>query len=263
MGNTARSGTLIVGPLLDFFEALGRVLIVSFESVRWLFRRPVRVVRWIEAMHFVGVESAFIVAITGLFGGMVLALQSTYALRLFAAESLVGGTVALSLMREIAPVFTAVMVTARVGSAMTAEVGNMRVTEQIDAIRAMGVSPIQYLLSPRLLACVLMMPLLEIFFSLVGMIGAYVVSVQLLNCDAGVFFESVRDSLLASDISMGIIKAFVFGFIVAAIAGRRGYDATGGARGVGAATTRAVVETSVAILIANYLITQALVKTVV
>ncbi|HVY48738.1 MAG TPA: ABC transporter permease, partial [Minicystis sp.] len=182
----------------------------------------------------------------------------TYALRAFSAEGRVGGIVAVSLTREIAPVFSGIMVTARAGSAMAAELGNMRVTEQIDAIATMGVSPIQYLLSPRLFASVTMVPILCVLYMSVGMAGAYLVSVLWLGGDPGIFFQSVHDTAVPRDLFMGMVKAVVFGFIVSSISCRHGFFAAGGARGVGLATTRAVVESCVAILIANYLLTQAL-----
>lgn len=212
------------------------------------------------AMDFLGVQSIFIVGLTGLFSGMVVALQTTYALQQFSAEGRVGGIVAVSLARELAPVFSGIMVTARAGSAMAAELGNMRVTEQIDAIATMGVSPVQYLLSPRLLASTLMVPLLYGLYLSIGMTGAYIVAVVWLGGDAGVFMQSIKDIAVPKDIEMGLIKAATFGFIVSAISCRHGYFASGGARGVGLATTRAVVESCVTILIANYIITQLLIE---
>jgi phospholipid/cholesterol/gamma-HCH transport system permease protein len=150
------------------------------------------------------------------------------------------------------------MVTARAGSAMAAELGNMRVTEQIDAISTMGVSPIQYLLSPRLFASVVMVPMLCVLYTSVGMLGAYLVAVIWLGGDSGIFMQSVRDFAAPKDLMMGVIKSGVFGFIVAAISCRHGFFAAGGARGVGIATTRAVVESCVTILVTNYILTQVL-----
>jgi phospholipid/cholesterol/gamma-HCH transport system permease protein len=226
--------------------------------VIWLVRPPYRLGLLINAMDFMGVGSVFIVALTGVFSGMVLALQTTHSLRQFGAEGIVGSLVAISLTREIAPVFTALMVTARAGSSMAAELGNMRVTEQIDALVTMGVSPVQYLLSPRLLASVLMMPLLCVLYSCVGMVGAYVVAVQWLGVDPGTFISNIEKYLVPSDFWMGEIKALVFGFLVCVIACAQGFHASGGAKGVGEATTRAVVQSAVAILVANYLLTSLL-----
>jgi phospholipid/cholesterol/gamma-HCH transport system permease protein len=186
---------------------------------------------------------------------MVLALQMVHSFKQFQAEGLVGGVVALSLTREISPVFTGLMVTARAGSAWAAELGNMRVTEQIDAITTMGVSPVQYLLSPRLVAAVLMVPLLCVVYTCVGMAGAWLVAVEWLHVDPGIFIARAKQYALPKDFFMGEIKSCVFGFLIAAISCRQGYHASGGARGVGIATTRAVVQSAVAILIANYILT--------
>jgi phospholipid/cholesterol/gamma-HCH transport system permease protein len=245
-------------PVLYWLDNIGHILTLTFQTVVWLLRPPYRTPQFLAAMDFIGVQSIFIVGLTGTFSGMVVTLQTTYALRAFSAEGRVGGLVAVSLTRELAPVFSAIMVTARAGSAMAAELGNMRVTEQIDAIATMGVSPVQYLLSPRLFASVVMVPLLCILYSTVGMCGSYLVAVLWLGGDPGAFFQSVRDFAIPMDISMGIIKACVFGFVVSAISCRHGFFAGGGARGVGVATTRAVVESCVTILVVNYILTQAL-----
>jgi phospholipid/cholesterol/gamma-HCH transport system permease protein len=245
-------------PFLTFFDNIGNTLMLTGRTLIWLVRPPFRLSQVMAAMDFIGVQSIFIVGLTGTFSGMVVALQTTYALRAFSAEGRVGGIVAVSLSREVAPVFSAIMVTARAGSAMAAELGNMRVTEQIDAIATMGVSPVQYLLTPRLVASVIMVPLLCILYMSVGMVGAYLVAVLLLGGDSGVFMQSVRDFAVPKDLFMGITKAGVFGFIISAISCRHGFFAAGGARGVGVATTRAVVESCVTVLIANYILTQAM-----
>ena len=250
----------LLEPILGFFESIGGTLTLTGQTLVWLVRPPFRFSQMFAAMDFLGVQSIFIVGLTGLFSGMVVALQTTYALQQFSAEGRVGGIVAVSLARELAPVFSGIMVTARAGSAMAAELGNMRVTEQIDAIATMGVSPVQYLLSPRLLASTLMVPLLYGLYLSIGMAGAYIVAVVWLGGDAGVFMQSIKDIAVPKDIQMGLIKAATFGFIVSAISCRHGYFASGGARGVGLATTRAVVESCVTILIANYVITQLLIE---
>ena len=245
-------------PALYWLDNIGNIVMLTGQTLTWLFRRPFRWGRMLAAMEFIGVQSVFIVGLTGTFSGMVVALQTTYALRAFSAEGRVGGIVAVSLTREVSPVFAAIMVTARAGSALAAELGNMRVTEQIDAISTMGVSPVQYLLSPRLFASVLMMPLLCVLYTAVGMMGAYLVAIVWLGGDPGIFMQSVRDVAVPKDLFMGLLKASVFGFIIASISCRHGFHASGGARGVGLATTRAVVESCVSILIVNYVLTQAL-----
>jgi phospholipid/cholesterol/gamma-HCH transport system permease protein len=256
--SASRALSRVLEPLLYWLDNVGNIVSLTGRTLIWLFRRPFRTSQMLAMMDFIGVESIFIVALTGTFSGMVLALQTTYALRAFSAEGRVGGLVAVSLTRELAPVFSAIMVTARAGSAMAAELGNMRVTEQIDAIATMGVNPVQYLLTPRLVASVVMVPLLCVLYTCVGMAGAYLVAVLWMGGDTGTFLQSVRDISVPKDLFMGLVKAGVFGFIVSAVSCRHGFFAAGGARGVGLATTRAVVESCVAILVANYVLTQAL-----
>ena len=171
--------------LLAVLDDIGRYVLFSLRAVLLAFRRPVRLRLWINQMEFIGANSFFIVFLTGTFAGMVFALQSSYAFRLFSAEDLVGSTVALSLTREIGPVFTALIVTGRAGSAMAAELGAMRVTEQIDALETMAVDPVQYLATPRLVASVIMLPALTMVFNAVGTAGAYLVGVHYLGIDAG------------------------------------------------------------------------------
>lgn len=249
---------VLTQPVISIMETIGSVIALTSEMLVWLIRPPYRVSQLLLAMEFIGVGSVFIVALTGVFSGMVLALQTTYSLRAFGAEGVVGQVVAVSLTREIAPVFAALMVAARAGSAMAAELGNMRITEQIDALVTMAVSPVQYLLSPRLLAAVLTVPLLCILYSCVGMAGAWLVAVRWLGVDPGIFVSNIERHMVPSDFFMGIIKSTVFGFLIAAISCTRGFHASDGAKGVGKATTQAVVHSAVSILIANYLLTSVL-----
>jgi phospholipid/cholesterol/gamma-HCH transport system permease protein len=206
-------------------------------------------------MEFVGVGSLFIVLLTGLFTGAVFALQGASAFRLFNAESLVGSTVALSLAKELSPVLTGLMVTGRAGSGIATELGTMRVTEQIDALETMAVNPVQYLVVPRFLAGVVMVPALSVLFTLVGMCGAYFVGVVLMNIDPGVFLGKTRWLVAPKDITDGLIKATVFGGVLTLVGCYKGFYASGGARGVGIATTQSVVVSSVAILVADYFLT--------
>jgi len=261
----AAEGTLPAGRgkrwlsgIIGALDGFGTTCLLTFETLAWCLRAPFRLGQLVIAMEFIGVQSIFIVALTGTFSGMVLALQMVHSFKQFQAEGLIGGVVAISLTREISPVFTGLMVTARAGSAWAAELGNMRVTEQIDALTTMGVSPVQYLLSPRLMASVLMVPLLCVVYTCVGMAGAWVVAVQWMHVDPGVFIARAKLYAFPKDFFMGEIKACVFGFLIAAISCRQGYFASGGARGVGTATTRAVVQSAVALLIANYILTALL-----
>ncbi|GAC1539219.1 MAG: ABC transporter permease [Polyangiales bacterium] len=240
---------------LDLLDGIGTTMMLGFRVLLWLVRPPYRISQFFAAMDFIGVQSLFIIALTGTFSGMVFALQTVYGFRRFSAEGMVGGVVALSLTREISPVFAGLMVTSRAGSAMAAELGNMRVTEQIDAIATMGVSPVQYLVVPRVVAAVLMLPCLCMLFTIVGMTGAYGVAVGWLDVDPGIFWDRVQAFVEPRDIFMGLLKSAVNGFLIALISCKQGFFASGGAKGVGIATTRAVVQSAVAILIANYCIT--------
>lgn len=241
--------------IIDTTESLGRAAMMLTETLVWTFRPPFRLRLLFQAMEFVGVGSLFIVLLTGLFTGAVFALQGASAFRLFNAESLVGSTVALSLAKELSPVLTGLMVTGRAGSGIATELGTMRVTEQIDALETMAVNPVQYLVVPRFLAGVVMVPALSVLFTLVGMCGAYFVGVVLMNIDPGVFLGKTRWLVDPKDITDGLIKATVFGGVLTLVGCYKGFYASGGARGVGIATTQSVVVSSVAILVADYFLT--------
>jgi phospholipid/cholesterol/gamma-HCH transport system permease protein len=236
-------------------EDLGRMIFFTVEAVAWAFRPPFRPDLIISQMAFIGVGSVFIVAATGLSAGMVFGLQMNYALKQFAAEGYVGGSVAVSLARQRAPVFTALMVTGRAGSAIATELGTMRVTEQIDAMESMAVNPIQYLVVPRIIASIVMFPLLTMIFDVIGYGGGYVMGVFVANIPVGPFVEHTREFIVPGDILHGLLKAVVFGAIVSVITTWRGYAAAGGAKGVGEGTTRGVVTSSIAVLAADYVIT--------
>src|SRR5688572_20787620 len=186
---------------------------------------------------------------------MAFTVSSIVGFRQFSAEGMVGGVVALALARELAPVLAAVVVTARAGSTMASELGNMRVTEQIDAITTMGVSPVQYLVVPRILATVMVLPLLALAFGIAGMFGAYLVGVLWQGIDPGVFLDRVQQFVKWADIRMLLVKSGVFGVIVSTICCKKGFFASGGARGVGEATAKAVVASIVAIFAADYITT--------
>jgi len=236
-------------------EDFGRMILFALETVAWSFRPPFRPNLILSQMAFIGVGSVFIVAATGVALGMVFALQMNYALKNFAAEGYVGGSVAFSLARELAPIFTALMVTGRAGSAIATELGTMRVTEQIDAMESMAVNPIQYLVVPRIIASILMFPVLTMVFNVVGYAGGYVMGIFVVRIPLGPFLEHTRDFVDPADIFHGLYKAVVFGAIVSVITTWRGYAATGGAKGVGEGTTMAVVASSIAVLVADYVIT--------
>ncbi len=233
-------------------EDFGQMLFFAGETVAWAFRPPFRLDQLLAQMAFIGAGSAFIVGVTGSFAGMVFGLQMNYAMKQFAAEGYVGGSTAFALSRELAPVFTALMITGRAGSAIATELGTMRVTEQIDAMESMAVSPIQDLVVPRVLASLIMFPVLTMLFDALGYAGAYLMGVYVAGIPVGPFIEHTREFVGLDDIFHGLWKAVVFGALVAIITTWRGYSASGGAKGVGEGTTRAVVASSIAILLADY-----------
>jgi phospholipid/cholesterol/gamma-HCH transport system permease protein len=240
---------------LEVFDDLGGTILLATQTFGWLVRPPYRWAQLFIALDFIGAGSTFIVGLVGLFTGMAFTVSVIVGFRQFSAEGMVGGVVALALARELAPVLAGVVVTARAGSTMASELGNMRVTEQIDAITTMGVSPIQYLVVPRVIATTLMLPPLAICFGVSGMAGAYVVAVVWQDIDPGVFFDKIKTFVQMSDLRMLGVKAMVFGLIVSTICCKKGFHASGGARGVGEATAKAVVASIVAIFAADYLLT--------
>lgn len=243
------------GVALTVSRDAGRMVLLLIEALGSLFRPPWRWRLLFKQMEFIGVNSVFVVALTSLFTGMVLALQTYYAFRMFSAETLVGATVALSMARELGPVITALMVTGRAGSAIAAEIGTMRVTEQVDALSVMAINPIQYLVLPRIVAGVIMVPLLTALSVFIGVVGGYLVGVKLLGIHGGIFLNKIYEFVELSDIYNGLVKATCFGLILTLVGCYKGFYTSGGAEGVGQATTQAVVLASVLILTFDYMLT--------
>ncbi len=254
LGAVASLGAWVIKQVKD----LGGMALLCLRTLRWTFHLPFRPDLLLEQMERIGVRSTPVIFMTGAFTGMVCALETCYALRKFGAETMVGVTVALGMTRELGPVFTSIMITARAGSAMAAELGTMRVTEQIDALAAMAVNPIKYLIVPRLLATTLMVPLLTIVSDFVGIVGGYFVGVILLRINPGAFVANIEKYTGLDDIYYGLIKAAVFGFLLALVCCYKGYNVRGGAEGVGRATTESVVMSAVVILMADYILTSLL-----
>jgi phospholipid/cholesterol/gamma-HCH transport system permease protein len=240
---------------IGLIREMGRILILLFQAFFWMVLPPYRFKAIIKQMEFVGVKSVFVVVLTGMFTGGVLALQSHHGFKLFGAETLVGSIVALAMTRELGPVLTALMVNGRAGSAMAAELGTMRVTEQIDALYVMATNPIKYLIVPRIIAGIVMLPVLTIVSDFLGILGGYFVGVILLNINSGMFVANILEYLDLDDIFHGLTKSAFFGLILTHIGCYEGFYTKGGAEGVGKATTQAVVISSVLILISDYFLT--------
>lgn len=246
---------VVLDPVLGLLDDLGATVLLLGRALTWLVRPPFRVGQLLNAIEFIGSGSLFITGLVGMFTGMAFTVSVIIGFRQFSAEGMVGGVVALALARELAPVLAAVVVTARAGSTMASELGNMRVTEQIDAITTMGVSPVQYLVVPRVLATTLVLPLLSVSFAIAGMFGAWLVAVVWQSIDPGVFFDRIQTFVKWDDVRMLLVKSVVFGIIVSTICCKKGFFASGGARGVGEATAKAVVSSIVSIFVADYVIT--------
>jgi len=249
-------GRIIIG----FSEELGRILILLFSTMRQLFLPPLEVRNTFKQMLEIGVRSLPVVLITAIFTGMVFALQTFTGFKRFGAEALVGTVVALSMTRELGPVLTGLIVAGRAGAAMAAELGTMRVTEQIDALETLATNPIKYLIVPRFIAGVFMLPALAVVADITGITGGYFVTVGLFETSSVVYWKRTWDFLEVSDLYNGLIKSGFFGASIALISCYRGFYTQGGAEGVGKATTGAVVLSSMTILISDYFLSAWLFK---
>jgi phospholipid/cholesterol/gamma-HCH transport system permease protein len=253
----AAVGGALAAPVKGIFGYLGDHTMLLGQSLAWLARPPFRPKQFLEQMEFVGVGSLPIILLVGFFSGAVAAQQAIAALEIFGQERYVGATVGLSLAQELAPVFTALMITARAGSGMATELGSMRITEQIDALTTFAVNPVQYLVTPRIVATVIMMPIMTMVFNIVGLVGAYLYSIYLKQVDLGQFIEMYRYWTDPKDYIIGGIKAVVFGGSLSLAACFQGFNIRGGAKEVGLATTRAVVAGSVSVLVLDYFLIDA------
>lgn len=243
---------------LLFLNRLGRMAVFLGWAAVSAFSPPLRLRLIIKRAYFIGVRSLSVIVLTGLFTGMVLGLQGYYALRKFGSEALLGPAVALSLIRELGPVLSALMVTGRAGSALAAEIGIMQITEQIDALYIMAVDPMKYLITPIILAGLLTFPLLTAIFNVIGIYGGYLIGVKLLGISSGTYFSEMRSAVELYDVWVGVYKSLVFGVLVTWVACYKGYYTRHGAEGVSRATTEAVVLSSVLILIGDYVLTSIL-----
>jgi phospholipid/cholesterol/gamma-HCH transport system permease protein len=237
---------------LNMVAALGRFGLFLGQAVVFTFIPPFKWRQLLQRVHFVGVRSLSIIVLTGAFTGMVLALQTFLTLTRFGSEALLGPAVALALIREMGPVLSALMVTGRTGSALTAEIGIMRISEQIDAIQVMGLNPMRYLIVPSILAGLLTFPLMTAIFDVVGIFGGYLVGVELLGLSSGTYFGEMQTFVSMDDIYNGFWKSLSFGIIVTWICSYKGFYTGHGTEGVARATTEAVVICAILILVWDY-----------
>jgi len=242
--------------MMDFCATIGRVALFAFISLRHCITPPFYGRLIMRQMMTIGYYSLPVVGLTALFTGMVLALQIYVGSSRFNAESAVATIVVIGITRELGPVLGGLMVAGRVASAMAAEIGTMRVTEQIDALTTLSTNPYKYLVAPRLYAGIVTLPVLVLVADIIGVMGGYVVGTHKLGFNAGTYLKNTFDFLETVDVVSGLVKAGVFGFIIALMGCYHGFNSKGGAQGVGRATTDAVVTASILILVANYLVTE-------
>jgi phospholipid/cholesterol/gamma-HCH transport system permease protein len=240
------------------FEETGLWFQMLLRTILWTFRPPFEGREWLRQMVRVGVDSIPVVFLTTMFTGMVMALQTYNGFHRVHAENFVGSVVALAMLRELSPVLVALMVTGRVGSSMAAEIGTMRVTEQLDALQALATDPIQFLFVPRVIAGTVMLPLLTVLGDALGVGGGYLVGVKLMGANPIVYEQNTYQFLHMNDVWSGLIKSAVFGLILTLTGCVRGYYTSGGAEGVGRATTAAVVSASLIILFTDFFLTKLL-----
>jgi len=244
--------------VLSLLSYLGRLGLFLLQAVGLIVVPPLKVQRVLRQVQFIGTRSLLVIALTGLFTGMVLALQGYYTLTRFGSEAYLGPAVAISLITELGPVLSALMVTGRAGSAIAAEIGIMRITEQIDALEVMALNPIRYLVVPNVVAGIIAMPLLGALFAVIGIYGGYLIGVQLLGVSSGTYFGSMTDFVAMTDIRNGLYKSLSFGLLITFLCCFKGYHTGYGAEGVSKATTEAVVWSSVAILVLDYFLNSVL-----
>jgi len=242
--------------VLETCRAAGRLLLFALEGLSHIFRPPFYFRAFFRAMLDIGYFSLPVVALTAVFTGMVLALQSSTGLSRFSADSAIASLVVLSVTRELGPVLAGLMVAGRVGAAMAAEIGTMRVTDQVDALSTLSTNPMKYLVAPRLLAGLIALPLLVVIADILGVLGGFIIATLKLGFNAATYLNNTLTFMQTQDVVSGLVKAAVFGLLISLMGCYHGYNSKGGAQGVGAATTAAVVAASVLILAFDYVLTE-------
>lgn len=262
---------MIQGRFENFVSGIGRIIIQNINGLGsifkfmlsffyWAVRPPIRPRLLFEQLEFIGNKSIFIITLAGSFTGMVMAYQTYFGFQLINVDSLVGPVTAISLARELAPVLTGLIVAGRAGAAMAAQIGTMKVTEQVDALEVMGINSVQYLAVPRIIAGTLSVPMLSVFFLFIGNVGSYFVGTKALAIDEAIYLSKLGDFMFLTDIWQGVIKAFFFGFVVSVIGTYFGFSVTKGAEGVGKGTNLAVVWGMISVLVLDYFLTSFLVQ---
>ena len=247
----------------EIVDEMGRMFIFLLDALRLMFAGWGQFSKMVRQIYFIGVQSVSVIALIGLFSGMVMGMQLYFALSTFGADGFLGTAVAMAMVRELAPVLSAIMLTGRAGSAMTAEIGVMRISEQIDALTIMDINPMRYLVAPKMAACLISFPILTAFFNLISLWGAWLTGVKLLGANEGAYWARVQSSLGWADIEGGFIKSIIFGVLVCTICCFEGYythtrSGLAGPEGVSQSTTNAVVKSCVVILAADYVLTSLL-----
>ncbi len=243
---------------MEWCNSIGKIGLFLYDSMQILFTTRPKIKKIFNQMNYIGVNSLGIILLIGFTVGAVLAVQTYEGLHRFGAEQFIGPIIFLSLTRELSPVLTAIMVIGRAGSAMTAEIGTMRITEQIDALRTLCINVKQYLIIPRIIGSTIILPFLSLFCSAIGIFGGYFISIYSLGINPEVFWDAIAENVELYDITTGLYKAVIFGFILSLICTYKGYITKGGAKGVGISTTQAVVYANITIFIADYILTSLL-----
>ncbi len=242
----------LINKIKNFILLIGDMTLFGYDSLKLLFAQPYRYGEILKHMEFIGNQSIGIIALTSVFTGLALSFQVYLGFKLVNAVNLVGPTVALGITRELGPVLTGLIVSARAGGAMAARLGTMRVNEQMDALDVMGVNTKQYLIAPRIIAALLCMPLLTALFDFMAMVGCWFLCIKIIGLDQAIFFEKISQTVEVYHINEGLFKGIIFGLLFSIVCTYKGFHTTGGAKGVGEATNRGVVISMVSIIIIDY-----------